>query len=297
MDAIVIRLREVGFTLYEARLYATLLRHGPQNGNELSRNSGVPSSKVYGTVEKLMAEGTVQSIKSSGGTQFVALQPEELINRLRRQFNEPLDYLAEKLPPLHERVPDEVFLSVSGESGVIDAARQIIGSAHEEVNLSVWEPELRELQPALAAAADRGVRIFGMLYSATAELPPGTWSRHSYEEIVGARVGGRMLSLVADGAEAVVGRFPDSGDAAGVRTRNRVLTLIVSEYLHHDLVLQAAQIKIGFDQWDRWWQADPELRGTILGHALDEHRDDDASTDKSPEKTSISRNPTAAGKP
>ena len=118
MNAIVNRLREVGFSLYEARLYATLLRHGPQNGNELSRNSGVPSSKVYGTVEKLMAEGTVQSIKSSAGTRFVALQPDELINRLRRQFNEPLDFLAEKLPPLSDFVTDEIFLSVSGGSSV-----------------------------------------------------------------------------------------------------------------------------------------------------------------------------------
>jgi hypothetical protein len=54
-----------------------------------------------------------------------------------------------------------------------------------------------------------------------------------------------------------------------VRTRNPVLTLIVSEYLHHDLVLQRAQIDIGFDEWDRWWLADPELRGQILGRALD----------------------------
>jgi hypothetical protein len=47
-----------------------------------------------------------------------------------------------------------------------------------------------------------------------------------------------------------------------------VLTLIVQEYLHHDLVLQRAQINIGFDEWDRWWQADPDLRTTILGTAL-----------------------------
>src|SRR5436190_1057885 len=65
MDAIVERLRQVGFSLYEARLYAALLRYGPQNGNELSRNSGVPSSKVYATVEKLVAEGSVQRIASA----------------------------------------------------------------------------------------------------------------------------------------------------------------------------------------------------------------------------------------
>jgi sugar-specific transcriptional regulator TrmB len=273
MDAIIERLRVVGFSLYEARLYAALLRHGPQNGNELSRNSGVPSSKVYAAVEKLVAEGSVQSIRSEGGTRFVALQPEELINRLRRRFNDPLDYLAEALPPLSEHVEDEVFLSVSGESTILESARELIFAAREELNISLWEPELEGLRTDIGNAAGRGVRIFGMLYSASADEPEGAWLRHSYEEIVGNRVGGRMLTLVADGAEALVARLRDRDGAAGVRTRNPVLTLIVSEYLHHDLVLQRAQIGIGFDEWDRWWQADPDLRGRILGRALDRRND------------------------
>jgi HTH-type transcriptional regulator, sugar sensing transcriptional regulator len=268
MDAIVERLRQVGFSLYEARLYAALLRHGPQNGNELSRNSGVPSSKVYATVEKLVGEGSVQRIASAGGTRFVALPPDELVDRLRRRFNDPLDYLAEKLPPLVDHVEDEVFLSVSGEGTILESARQLVSAAHEQLNISLWEPELEGLRTNIAAAAERGVRIFGMLYSATAAEPAGTWLRHSYEEIVGNRLGGRMLTLVADGAEALVARLRDHGGADGVRTRNPVLTLIVSEYLHHDLVLQRAQIDIGFDEWDRWWLADPELRGQILGRAF-----------------------------
>ncbi len=277
LDAIVEQFREVGFTLYEARLYATLLRFGPQNGNELSRNSGVPSSKVYGMVERLLAKGTVQSINSATGTQFVALDPDELIGRLRRQFNAPLDFLAEQLPQLSEFVRDEVFLSVAGADNVLEASRQIIDQARAEVHISLWKPELEALQGALAAAVDRGVQVFGMLYSTSADLPAGTWLRHAYEEIVGRRIGGRMLSLVSDSSEALVARLPAGGDAAGVRTRNPVLTLIVSEYLHHDLVLQRAQIEIGFDEWDRWWQADPELRGIILGRALGRRRDQAAA--------------------
>ena len=77
-----------------------------------------------------------------------------------------------------------------------------------------------------------------------------------------------MLTLVADSAEALIARIPRLGEASAVRTRSPVLTLIVQEYLHHDLVLQRAQINIGFDEWDRWWQADPDLRTTILGTAL-----------------------------
>ena len=58
-----------------------------------------------------------------------------------------------------------------------------------------------------------------------------------------------------------------------MRTRSPVPTMIVDEYLHHDFVLQRAQINIAFDQWDRWWQADPGLRAAILGDALAERPD------------------------
>ena len=46
-EAIVNRLQILGFSLYEARVYVGLLRHGPQNGNEVSKSAGLPSSKVY----------------------------------------------------------------------------------------------------------------------------------------------------------------------------------------------------------------------------------------------------------
>ena len=64
-----------------------------------------------------------------------------------------------------------------------------------------------------------------------------------------------MLTLVADGEEALIAHIPRHGEASAVRTRNPVLALITQEYLHHDIVLQRAQIAIGFDEWDRWWQA------------------------------------------
>jgi hypothetical protein len=73
-----------------------------------------------------------------------------------------------------------------------------------------------------------------------------------------------MLTLAADGEEALIAHIPRQGAASAVRTRNPVLALVTREYLHHDIVLQQAQAAIGFDEWDRWWQADPNLRTLIL---------------------------------
>jgi hypothetical protein len=81
-----------------------------------------------------------------------------------------------------------------------------------------------------------------------------------------------MLTLVADGEEALVAHIPRRGEASGVRTRNPVLSLITREYLHHDIVLQRAQLAIGFDEWDHWWQGDPDMRTIILSGSTEAGR-------------------------
>ncbi|MEP6892753.1 MAG: helix-turn-helix domain-containing protein [Gaiellaceae bacterium] len=268
-DAVVDQLRSLGLSLYEARIYVGLLRIGAQNGNELSKTSGVPSSKVYSTVEKLIGLGIVHSITRGSTTRFVCIDHGELVARLRKQFNEPIDFLESALPAMAHFEPTELFLNVAGLGGIREACRSIIDTATDSVNISVWGEDLPVLRDSFATAVERGVRVWGMLYSDDAEIPAaGTWLRHSYEEIVGSRVGGRLIVLVADATEALIARIPRHGEASAVRSRSPVLTLIVQEYLHHDIVLQRAQINIGFEEWDRWWTANPDLRSLILGSAL-----------------------------
>jgi HTH-type transcriptional regulator, sugar sensing transcriptional regulator len=266
-EAIVSRLREVGFSLYEARVYLALLREGTQNGNEVAKHASVPSSKVYAALEKLAAEGFIHSSRRGNSTRWAAISPDELVGRLRRHFNEPLDYLVEELPKVRAAEESEPFLTISGIAPMHDAAAALIGAAEVDVHISCWEAELDALRGPLTLADARGVRVFGMLYG-QAEPPQGSWLHHHYEDIVGDRVVGRLLALVVDDREALIARLPREGEANAVRSRNPALTLIVKEYLHHDSVLQRAQFNIGFKEWDRWWQADPEVRAEILGHAI-----------------------------
>jgi sugar-specific transcriptional regulator TrmB len=267
-EGVIDRLRVLGMSLYEARVYVALLRHGPQNGNELSKSAAIPSSKVYSTLEKLASKGIVHSARRNATTRYVCISPEELMHRLRRDFGEPLDYLEQILPTLAVFEPAPEVLTVSGLAAIRENGRSLVVEAADEIYLSVWEEDVEQLTESLRAAYERGVRIFGMLYGE--ETPDfGSWLIHSYQQIVADRIGGRMLTLVADREKALIAHIPRRGEASAVRSRNPVLALIAQEYLHHDIVLQRAQLAIGFDEWDRWWQADPDLRTMILGRSLD----------------------------
>ena len=193
----------------------------------------------------------------------------KLLHRFRQEFEEPIEYLEKALPGLAVFEPASEVLTVTTLEALLENARFIIDDATRELYISVWEDDIDALSDALAAAHERGVRIFGMLYGEERPELLGSWTVHSYQEIVSDRLAGRMLTAVADSEEALIAHIPRRGAASGVRTRNPVLTLMAHEYAHHDLVLQRAQLRIGFDEWDRWWQADPDLRTIILGESLE----------------------------
>ena len=161
-----------------------------------------------------------------------------------------------------EPAPD--IIELQSVDAILDHARALVRSAQNEIYLSVWREEVSSLNGDLEDADTRGVRIAGMLYGVD---PPrvGWWQQHSYKETVATRIGGRMLTLVADGAEALIAHIPDSGEASAVRTQSPVLTLIADEYLIHELTLQRAKAWAGYEEYDRWLRSDEKIRELTLG--------------------------------
>lgn len=267
-EAVIRALRAGGMSLYEARLYVGLVQYGQQNGNELSKSANVPSSKVYALLDKMRQEGIVHAVKRGSTTEFVCMSPRDLVHRLRQQFNEPIDFLEHTLPTLTTFEPSSDVFLMTGRSAVVENCRYLLNGAEKDVSVSLWPEELDSLADAFEAVAARGVAITGMFYGQ--EPPPyGSWLSHSYKEIVAGRIKGRMLTMVADREEAIVAHLPEHGEPSGVRTRSPALALITQEYLHHDHVLQRAQVHIGFEEWDRYWQADADLRSRILAESLE----------------------------
>lgn len=257
-------LQGLGLSQYEARLYLGLLTHGPQNGNEVSRTSGVPSSKVYAMLERLLSAGVVSRTRRGNSVEYVCVPPEDLLHKLREQYMKPLEYLEEALPKFANSEPEPEILQVESLDAIMDNARAICRGAKAEIYLSVWQDNLAPLLEDFEDADERGVKIAGMLYGSS---PPdvGWWLKHSYQETVGSRIGGRMLTMVADASDALIAHLPERGEASAVRTRNPVLCLVAEEYLIHDLTLQKAKTMTGYEEWDRWLRSDEQVRSLTLG--------------------------------
>jgi sugar-specific transcriptional regulator TrmB len=57
LDELVQRLQALGFSQYEARAYCALLQESPANGHEVAKTAGIPTSKIYETLERLHQKG------------------------------------------------------------------------------------------------------------------------------------------------------------------------------------------------------------------------------------------------
>ena len=79
------RIQELGFTSYEAKAYVSLLQNNPVTRYELSKNSGVPRSAIYGVIKKLESIGAVNALYSKP-EKYVPLQPEQLLQMLQERF-------------------------------------------------------------------------------------------------------------------------------------------------------------------------------------------------------------------
>jgi sugar-specific transcriptional regulator TrmB len=215
-------------------------------------------------LERLAAAGIVAHTRRGNTVEYVSVPPADVLHKLRERYTKPLDYLEATLPTIVSSDPEPDVLQVAGRDAIIDHARVIVRNAKSEIYLSIWGENLDLLRADLAAADARGVRIFGMLYG-EGDLDVGWWQHHSYRETVASRIGGRMLTLVADGREALIAHMPERGDPSAVRTQNPVLCLVAEEYLIHDLTLQKAKTMTGYEEWDQWLRADEQVRELTVG--------------------------------
>src|SRR4030067_1138742 len=85
-DEFLSRLRKIfDLNLYEVKVWAALLSRGTSTAGELSSISDVPRSRTYDILESLEKKGFIV-MKLGKPIKFVALKPEEVIERVKRNL-------------------------------------------------------------------------------------------------------------------------------------------------------------------------------------------------------------------
>ncbi len=226
------KLKSLGFSQYEINCYLALATNHPANGSQLSRISGIARSRIYDVLRNLVRKGWVLEIENG---LYVPLPPEELIGRLKAQFDDGLKTLREKLSGPTRNLAYEYIWSIRGYNAVIQKARQMIAAAGSELYVRLFPQAGRLLEKDLKKAEKRGVAI-RYIAMGRVKLTFDVQVIHPDTQNLVETIGGRSFDVIADKREALVGIFETGReDYSPINwTRNKWFVIANRDSLRHD---------------------------------------------------------------
>ena len=179
-DEFLSRLRKIfDLNLYEVKVWTALLSRGVSTAGELSNISDVPRSRTYDILESLERKGFIV-MKLGKPIQFVALKPEEVVERVKRNL---VVHAKERSKRLEQLKGDEVlgelnslfttgvkFIeptdlsgSIRGRQNMYNHLDMMVRGAEKEVTIVTTSEGLNRkmeaLMPAFERAKKRGVNV------------------------------------------------------------------------------------------------------------------------------------------
>lgn len=234
----------LGFSEYEARVYLGLARHGPLTGYELAKRTGVPRANVYAVLQRLEERGAVVRAATPEGYRYSAVPSREMLGRLALQVHRHLEAteaaLARMTPPR-----DEALLwNVSGYSTALEHARGQVVASRRTLWIANSPPEAAQLSHEVQDALARGVHVETLCWDACPE-ECGACGGVVYRYRVPPERPSRWLVLVRDEEELFAAEIEPDGEAAGVRTCNRLFVDLVTWYMRYSVALGRALEQVG----------------------------------------------------
>jgi len=226
------KLCELGFSKYEISCYLSLLSSHPINGSQLSRLSGISRSRVYDVLRKMAKKGLALEVENG---LYAPLPPDELMKRLRNQFDFNLSVFKKEIKAVSKKASYEYIWFIRGYLEVMKKAGEMIRSAHEELYVRLFPKAGEILEKDLKDAEARGV---GIRYIAMGDMPLtfDIQVAHPQPESLTDTIGGRSFDIISDKSEALVGIFePENEDLSSINwTRNRLFITSSRDSLRHD---------------------------------------------------------------
>ena len=172
-------LKGIGLNLYERKLWVALLARGTSTAGELSEIANVPRSRAYDVLQSLANKGFVV-VQTGKPIKYVAIPPEEALERAKKKLEEEFKSLQERIDSLKNSpvmkelkelysqglklvVPEEISGALKGKFSVFQQLGSMFKSANERINILTTPEGLNEIFSnhfeILRRAKEKGVDI------------------------------------------------------------------------------------------------------------------------------------------
>lgn len=229
LDDLVQRLQGLGFSQYEARAYCALLQKSPANGHEVAKTAGIPTSKIYETLERLHQKGAVL-VQRSEPTVWAPVPHRELVATLRNRMEATFSAVEQGLAQIGQEQDTRLTWSLSGQGNVLESLRRAIDRTRQRLAARIPAHEAEQLEAALQAAAKRGVEL-DLIVSDGAVLDLPESDRVRIARQAGSQPEGEQLAfVVGDGEETVLADLGQDRPQ-GMWTHHPAVALLAEGYV------------------------------------------------------------------
>jgi len=257
-DKIIQQFMRLGISAQEARAYISLLEQEYVTGYQLSKSTGIPSSKIYSVLNRLQERGFVIAADTRP-VRYVPRPPEELLAGIRDEFRDSVDMLESSLKALRNgtRKNDIMAWNTAGRADVMRKARAMIEHSAEKVYLAVWPQDLRPIRASLSEAVKRGVKLHLVSYGNTS-FDRGKIYFHRPSDYPFRERRERRFVLTSDTSKAVIASFGTDGTGHGIWTENPGLVNLFKDFVIHEIYIVKieeafpTQIKTAYgENWEK----------------------------------------------
>jgi len=183
-EEIIEKLQRLGLTKYESLAYITLLKLGPSKATDITKESGIPHTRVYDVLSSLHRKGFVDVMQGSPRL-YKPVNPEVVLEKIKEDFIEDIENLKEAFLDLYREVHGEdlpEIWTIQGFDNTVERAEYVIRTAKHEVLINTPFEFLKLLKSEIRARKD----VLFVIISNFDEVPD--WLKGS--NVILAKTGG-----------------------------------------------------------------------------------------------------------
>jgi len=235
-EKIVDDMKKLGFSTYEVKAYMGLLEKYPVNGYVLSKQSGIPRSRVYEVLQSLEEKQVVFEQQDGDATVYYPLEPKLLVKKLQVEVDSIIEhvdrYTAERFNRTKE---DQRMIVMKDRAKILDFIKLLISEAKNRIALSIWEEEVGYMMDVLKEAKARGVNIRGIYFGDA--LPFETMVAHRRVNRYLLEKKERHISVIIDGEQVVSGVMSRGLDSRVTWIKDIGFVQMSEDYISHDVMI------------------------------------------------------------
>lgn len=226
----------LGLSEYEARAYLALLKDYPCTAYELAKSSGIPTSKIYEVIKKLLINGLVNVIADNNKQRYIPIGLNDFIDKQKNKLEASLKNIERSLSDLLHGSEDITTWSIIDYDFLIEKAKTLIEKANHTLLISIYKDEFIRLEDSIRNAKNRGVRV-AILHFGNAGVKIGKIYQHPVEDTFYKEKKGRCLTVVSDSEEALTGTILKFENVEGAWSKNKGFITIAEEFIKHDIYI------------------------------------------------------------